>query len=152
MTYAASSNTKQALEMFQRFDTDTKLALLWYGYLDIKDDLTPAPPSSVETMGQTLFDQVQALSKEEQLQAQRDMVEGAASDIGRTYAAFDTSGRMEAWLLLGRGMEEGTIIQVPSDYELPESTNEFMQRISELDFEQRINFMRSAVMDMGKTA
>ncbi|MCU0535889.1 MAG: Orange carotenoid protein [Hydrococcus sp. Prado102] len=152
MTYAASSNTKQALEIFQSFDTDTKLALLWFGYLDIKDELKPAPPNSVEIVGKALFDQIQALSEEAQLQAQRDMVEGAASDVGRTYVALDTSGRMEAWLLLAQGMEEGTIVGMPSDYELPESTNEFTQLISELDFEQRINFMRSAVMDMGKAS
>ncbi len=67
MTYAANSTTQRALELFNGFDPDTQLAMLWYGYLNIKDDLTPAPPTSVETMGNALFDQISVLSAEEQL-------------------------------------------------------------------------------------
>ncbi|MBE9166168.1 Orange carotenoid protein [Pleurocapsales cyanobacterium LEGE 06147] len=145
MTYAASNETRQALDMFQNFDTDTKLALLWYGYLDIKENLTPAPPDSVETVSSALFDKIKELSSEEQLQAQRDTIDGSQSEVGQAYSALDTSGRMNAWLLLARGMENGTIIQVPSDYQLPEETQEFTDAISQLDFEQRINFMRSVV-------
>jgi hypothetical protein len=46
-------------------------------------------------------------------------------------------------------MDKGTIIQVPDDYELPSETKEFVDTIKQLDFEQRINFMRSAVVEMG---
>ncbi|WP_013320195.1 orange carotenoid protein N-terminal domain-containing protein [Gloeothece verrucosa] len=147
-TYTKNPTTEKALELFFTFDTDTQLALLWYGYLDIKDQLDPAPPNSVEVMGKTVFDQVAALPKEEQLQAQRDMITGAG-DIGRTYQALDIGARIEVWLLLGQGMEQGTIIQVPSDYELPDNTNEFVEAIKQVNFEERINFMRSAVMRMG---
>lgn len=146
MTYTANSTTQRALELFKGFDTDTQLALLWYGYLDIKDDLTPAPPTSVETIGNALFEQIRVLSAEEQLQAQRDMITGADNEIGRAYIAFDSSARMETWLLLAQGMEDGTIIQVPDDYQLPEQTKEFTQTISGLEFQERINFMRSAVV------
>jgi hypothetical protein len=146
MTYTANSTTQKALELFNSFDPDTQLALLWFGYLDIKDDLTPAPPTSVETMGNALFDQIRVLSAEEQLQAQRDMITGADTEIGRAYLAFDSSARMESWLLLARGMEDGTIVQVPDDYQLPEQTKEFTQTISGLEFQERINFMRSAVV------
>ncbi|ACK69870.1 Orange carotenoid protein [Gloeothece citriformis PCC 7424] len=149
MTYTKNPTTEKALEQFFSYDTDTKLALLWYGYLDIKDNLQPAPPNSVEVMGKTLYDNVCNLPKEEQLQAQRDMIEGAASDISRLYQALDIGARIEAWLLLAQGMEKGTIIQVPSDYELPENTEEFKDTIKQVDFEERINFMRSAVMRMG---
>lgn len=152
MTYTANETTKQALEIFQGYDADTKLALLWYGYLDIKDNLNPNPPNSVEVVGSAVFHQIQALSPEEQLQAQRDLVDGASTDIGRAYLALDDSARMEVWLLLAQGMENGSVIQVPSDYELPSQTDEFTELITDLDFEERINFMRNAVMAMGKTA
>ena len=46
-------------------------------------------------------------------------------------------------------MEAGEIINVPDDYELPENTNEFVNEIKQLDFEQRINFTRNAVESMG---
>jgi hypothetical protein len=61
MTYTVDQNTQPALDAFQRFDVDTQLALLWYGYLDIKDELQPAPPQSVEVVGQAVFDQTQSL-------------------------------------------------------------------------------------------
>lgn len=146
MTYTANPTTQQALTLFQGYDVDTQLALLWFGYLDIKDELNPAPPDAVETMGNTLYDQVKTLSSpEEQLQAQREMLQGGDSEIARAYNAFDSSGRMESWLLIARGMEKGEIVQVPEDYQLPEQTQEFTEKIKQLDLQERINFMRSAV-------
>jgi hypothetical protein len=149
VAYTANDTTKRALDIFQKFDTDTKLALLWYGYLDIKDQLNPAPPSAVETMGTALYDRVKVLSRDEQLQAQRDMINGAQTEIGKAYIACDSSARMDSWLLLARGMEDGTIVPMPDDYKLPEQTKEFTDLIKQVDFEERINFMRSAVMASG---
>jgi hypothetical protein len=146
MTYTTNPTTERALELFKNFDTDTKLALLWFGYLDIKDSLNPAPPNSVEVAGNTLYNRIRTLSHQEQLQAQRDMIESADNEIGHLYRSLDSSARMESWLLLARGMEEGTIIGMPSDYQLPEQTQEFVRAISGLEFEERINFTRSAVM------
>ncbi|MCY7284148.1 MAG: Orange carotenoid protein [Cyanobacteria bacterium CAN_BIN43] len=147
MTYTVDQNTQPALDAFQRFDVDTQLALLWYGYLDIKDELQPAPPPSVEIVGQAVFHQIQALSPQEQLQAQRDLLQGAGTEIGRAYSALSPNARLEVWLLLSQGMENGTIIQVPSDYELPSETDEFSEMIKKLDLEQRINFMLSVMQE-----
>jgi hypothetical protein len=149
MAYTVDERTKPALERFQRFDVDTQLALLWFGYLDLKDQLKPAPPASVEVPGKAVFDQIQALSKEEQLQAQRDLITGAGNEISRAYTALSPNARLEVWLLLAQGMENGTIIQVPSDYQLPAETNEFTNMVKQLDFEQRVTFMLNAVKAMG---
>jgi hypothetical protein len=46
-------------------------------------------------------------------------------------------------------MEEGVVIQVPSDYKLPENTNDFVNTIKGLEFEQRVDLTRSIVMEMG---
>jgi hypothetical protein len=46
MTFASDDATKQSVEAFQRFDVDTQLGLLWFGYKDIKDQLTPANSTS----------------------------------------------------------------------------------------------------------
>lgn len=149
MTFATNDTTRQSLEQFQRFDVDTQLALLWYGYLDIKDQLNPNPRPSVQDPAQALFDQIQALPQPEQLQAQRDIASGTDTPISRTYSALSSSGKLDVWLLLAQGMEQGTIIQVPGDYSLPAQTEEFTQKITSLDFEDRINFTRSAVIEMG---
>ncbi|MEA5506067.1 orange carotenoid protein N-terminal domain-containing protein [Halotia wernerae UHCC 0503] len=149
MTYTIDETARPALETFQRFDVDTQLALLWFGYLDLKDKLTPAPPQSVEAPGRAVFELIEDLSPQEQLQAQRDIINGAATEISRGYNALSPNAKLEVWLLLAQGMENGTIIQVPSDYQLPAETDKFTAMIKKLEFEQRINFMLNVVQAMG---
>lgn len=149
MTYATDATTRQAIDSFRRFDADTQLALLWYGYLDIKDNLHSGAGPSTEDVGEGVFDQIKALSKQEQLQAQREIITGAGTPISRAYSALSSSGKLFLWLRLAQGMEQGTIIQVPSNYKLPSETDNFVNQIKGLDFEQRVNFMRSAVVAMG---
>lgn len=149
MTFATDENTKKSLETFKGFDVDTQLGILWFGYLDLKDKLNPGNSASAQDAAGAVYDQIKAMSKEEQLQAQRDIASGAASDISHTYSSLSSSGKLDVWLRLSQGMEEGVIIQVPSDYQLPSETNEFVEQVKQLDFEQRINFMRSLVIEMG---
>lgn len=149
MTYATDDTTKKSVEAFQRFDVDTQLGLLWFGYKDIRDKLQPANQTSAQETAEALFNQIQAMSQEEQLQAQRDIAGKANSDVSRAYSSLSSSGKLDVWLRLAQGMDNGTIIQVPSDYELPSETQEFVDSVTKLDFEQRIDFMRSAVVEMG---
>ncbi|MEI1373246.1 orange carotenoid protein N-terminal domain-containing protein [Nostoc sp. UHCC 0926] len=149
MTYTVDETTKPALESFKRFDVDTQLGLLWFGYLDLKEQLKPAPPQSVEVPAKTLFDLFLDLSHEEQLQAQRDIINGAANNISQTYNSLSPNAKLDVWLMLAQGMENGTIIPVPSEYQPPAETDEFVASIKKLEFEQRINFMLTAVQAMG---
>ncbi|WP_346292193.1 orange carotenoid protein N-terminal domain-containing protein [Sphaerothrix gracilis] len=149
MAYVATDAVKQSLDLFQKFDTDTQLALLWYGYLDIKEQLSPAPAHSAEDMGSVAYNRIKTMSKDDQLQAQREIANHADTPISREYGALSSSGKLELWLLLAQGIESGEIIAVPNDYELPSETNEFVEHIKSLDFEQRVNFTRSAVDKMG---
>jgi Orange carotenoid protein, N-terminal len=149
MTFTTDDKTKQSVEQFRRFDVDTQLALLWFGYLDIKDNLIPTNQSSVQETAAAVVDAIQALPKEQQLQAQRDIVACKDTDISRAYKALSSSGKLDVWLRLAQGMEDGNIIQMPSDYELPSETKSFVNSIKGLDFEQRVDFTRSAVFEMG---
>ena len=149
MTFATNDTTRQSLEEFQRFDVDTQLGILWYGYLDIKDQLSPNTQPSVQNTAEALFHQIQALPQQEQLQAQRDIAGRVDTEISRAYSALSSSGKLDVWLLLAQGMEQGSVIQVPDDYELPAETKSFTEKITSLDFEDRINFMRSTVIEMG---
>ena len=149
MTFTSNETTKKAIEVFNGFDADTKLALLWYGYLDLKDKLSPDDANSAQTTANTVFDNIKAMSKEDQLQAQRDIVNKAGNDISRAYGALSSSGKLDTWLKLAIGMEEGSVINVPDDYEIPSETEEFTSMIKELEFEERINFTRSVVGEMG---
>jgi hypothetical protein len=149
MTYTADKTTQDALQAFQQFDVDTQLALLWFGYLDIKDQLQPAPPNSVTEPANAVFDQIKALPQEQQLQAQRDIARRADNPISRAYGAQSANGKLQVWLSLAQGMEDGTIINLPEGYQLPSETDGFVNQVKGLSFEQRINFSLSAVDAMG---
>jgi len=47
------------------------------------------------------------MSKEEQLQAQRDIA-GADTDISHAYKALSSSGKLDVWLRLAQGMTAGS--------------------------------------------
>ncbi|MGF1481699.1 MAG: orange carotenoid protein N-terminal domain-containing protein [Cyanophyceae cyanobacterium] len=149
MTFTTNETTQKAVEMFSGFDTDTKLALLWYGYLDLKEQLSPADAESAEVTANAVFDNIKAMSKEEQLQAQRDIVNRANTDISRAYGSLSSSAQIDMWLKLAQAMEAESVINVPDDYELPDNTNDFVAMMKELEFEERINFTRSVVVNMG---
>lgn len=149
MTYATDTITKQSLEKFQRFDADTQLALLWYGYLDIKDQLQPGEQLNLDSAVTAVYDEFKGKSQKEQLQMQRDIVSCARTPISQTYSSLASSGKLLLWLKLAQGMEQNEIVRLPQDYQLPAETNDFANQIKQLDFEQRINFMRSAVVAMG---
>lgn len=94
MTFATDDLTKKAIESFERFDVDTQLGLLWFGYKDIKDQLTPANATSAQETAEALFHKIEALAPNEQLQAQRDIVSGADTDISRSYTSLSSSGKL----------------------------------------------------------
>lgn len=152
MTYLTLDEVKKPLQQFERFDADTQLALLWYGWLDIKDNLSPHPGHKVEGVAKAIYDKIQPLSEQEQLQAQRDIANRADNEISREYGALSPSAKLDVWLMLAQGMESGEIVNVPDDYELPQNTSEFVENIKQLDFEQRVNFTRNAVTHMGMNA
>ena len=146
MTFTTLDSVQQPLEKFTEFDTDTKLALLWFQYLDLKQNLDNAPPANdVEALSNAVYDRVKVLSPEEQLQAQRDIVEQKDTPISREYGALSPAEALEFWLLLAQGMESGQIVNLPEDYSLPKQTYEFVEIIKKLDFEERIDFTRNVI-------
>jgi hypothetical protein len=149
MTFATNERTQQAVESFRQFDADTQLGVLWYGYCDIKEKLIPANQTSAQETAAAEYDAIKAMDQQQQLQAMRDIASGADNDIGRSYKALSSSGKLDVWLRLAQGMDEGVIIPMPSDYKPPENTKQFVDTIKGLDFESRVDFMRSIVMEMG---
>ncbi len=146
MTYVVDKTVQKAIDTFRQYDVDTQLALLWYGYLDLKDELHPAPGPSVTAPAQAVYDAICDRPQQEQLQAQRDLLVGTNKDISRQYTALAPNGRLEVWLLLAQGMESGDIIGMPQDYKLPSETDNFTNQVKQLNFEQRVSFMMNSVI------
>lgn len=148
-SFATGDKVKKALGHFRSFDVDTQLAVFWYGYLDLKEKLTPANSTASQKTGEAVFNNIVAMSKEEQLKAQRDIAGNANTQISQLYGGLDPSAKLDVWLRLAQAMEDGRVTPFPSDYKLPEKTNEFTQLIKSLEFEERIELSRTIAFDMG---
>lgn len=149
--FATNEKVKKALEDFQNFDVDTQLALFWFGYLDLKKNLTPANSPSSQATAEAVFNHIVALSYEEQLQAQRDIAGHANSEISKLYGGLDPSAKLDVWLRLAQAMEDGRVTPFPQDYKLPENTNQFVQYVKSLEFEESVEFSRQTAYSMGAT-
>jgi hypothetical protein len=153
MTSTTTSSYDQGKEAFKGLSVDDQLGLLWFVYTKIGSSVTPAAPGAAGSeIAQGLFNQVKELSHEEQLQVQRDIVSNADTLISREYGSLSPETKLAFWYFLAQGMENGTIIPVPPDYELPQEGKDLLARIESMDFQQQIDFLRGAVLPMGAEA
>ena len=49
-------------------------------------------------------------------------------------------------------MDEGTIIPVPPDYQLPDAGKALLGKVQGMDFQQQIDYLRGTVLEMGAEA
>lgn len=143
-------NPNQAVELLQNLDVDNQLAVLWSLYLEMKNQLNPGTgDSSGFNVSEALYDQIKAMSDEEQLQVQRDIASGASTEIVKTYRAYSSSGKLYLWLRLAQGMDAGDIVNVPNDFSVSEDAENFLNNLKPMDLEAQTTFMRNAVQSMG---
>lgn len=153
MTSTTISSYDQGKQAFKGLDVDTQLALLWFVYTKIGSSVTPAAPgASGSEIAQGLFNQVKELPHEQQLQVQRDIASNADTLISREYGSLSPETKLAFWYFLAQGMENGTIIPMPPDYELPQEGKDLLAQIESMDFQQQIDFLRGAVLPMGAEA
>ncbi|MCJ8283332.1 MAG: Orange carotenoid protein, partial [Rivularia sp. ALOHA_DT_140] len=96
-----------------------------------------------------LFNQVKELSHEEQLQLQRDLINGADTLHTRQYGGMSDTTKLLFWYRLAQGMDANTIIPMPNDYELSSQSKEIMNKIKPLDFSVQMSLFRDYVAPMG---
>ena len=139
-----------ALNSYNNLTTDEKLALLWYVYTKMGTSITPAAPgAAADEIADGLFNQVKELPFEEQLGVQRNIIEGKDSLISREYGSLSENTKLYFWYRLAQGMEAGTIIPVPDNYEPTGGVTELLSQIELMEFEQQITFLREAVVNAG---
>lgn len=152
MAYAVSDNPRSVVEAFQGLEVDQQLALFWFVYTEMGQSITPAAPAAStasEPIAQGLFDQVKEMSHEEQLQVQRDLINHKNSLISREYGALSDTTKLLFWYLLAVGMEQQTIVPMPSDYQLSGQAQTILDQIKQTEFEQQITIFRDIVSPMG---
>ncbi len=143
-------NPDQALQSFRSLNVDDQLALLWFVYTKMGGSITPAAPGRAGIdIAETLFNQVKAMSHDEQLQVQRDLLSGADTQISREYGSLSDNTKLLFWYRLAQGMESSIIVPMPPNYELKGEAKDLLAALEGMEFEQQITFLRSAVEPTG---
>ena len=149
-TGTSEQNVGRALSSYGNLSTDEKLAFLWYVYTKMGTSVTPAAPgAAADEIVEGLYNQVKDLSHEEQLDIQRKIIESQDSMISREYGSFSENSKLYFWYRLAQGMETGTIVPMPDNYQASGSTTELLSQIEAMEFDQQITFLRDAVVGAG---
>ncbi|MBD1934103.1 MULTISPECIES: orange carotenoid protein N-terminal domain-containing protein [Cyanophyceae] len=153
MTFTTTGSYDKGKEALKGLNVDDQLGLLWFVYTKMGKSITPAAPgASGSDIAEGLFNQVKELSHEEQLQVQRDIATNANTQISRQYGSLSPETKLAFWYFLAQGMDNGTIIPMPPNYELPQEGKDLLAQIEGMDFQQQIDFLRGAVLPMGAEA
>lgn len=143
-------NLKEALKTFSDLSVDDKLALLWFVYTKMGDSITPAAPGAAgDDIAEGLYNQVKELSHQEQLEVQRNLFSGTDTLISREYGSLSDNTKLLFWYRLAQGMEDGTIVPMPENYELNSSAQQLLSQIEAMEFQQQITFLRESVSAAG---
>jgi Orange carotenoid protein, N-terminal len=137
---------------FKNLSTDQQLAFLWFVYQEVGKSVTPAAPgasTASPAIAEGLFEQVLEMSHEEQLQVQRDLVEGKNTLIGREYGALSDTTKLLFWYLLAQGMDRTEIVPMPEDYTLEAQGSQCLQQLQQLEQSEQITALRELVAEMG---
>jgi hypothetical protein len=152
MTYTASEMSDKILSSFQQLDVDEQLALFYFIYKEMGGSITPAAPgasTASPAVAEGIFGQIKELSQQEQLQLQRDLIARKDTTITREYGALSDTTKLLVWYLLAQGMDEGTIISMPSEYQLSDAAEEVFGQVRALEFSQQMTLFRDFVSPMG---
>jgi hypothetical protein len=152
VTFTTTESNPSLVKAFQSLDVDQQLALFWFIYTEMGDSITPAAPGASTVspeIAESLFEQVKAMSHDEQLQVQRDLVARKNSLISREYGAFSDTTKLLFWYRLAQGMESMTIVPMPPGYELSSEASRVFDDIKKLDFSQQMTVFRDIVAPMG---
>lgn len=151
MTYAIASNQEQAVTTFQSFSVDDRLALMWHMYNHFGGAISQR--NDRDTGGYDalapLIPEIREMRPGEQLDVMRSLVEGKDTAISRSYGKFGSSEQMAFWYRLAHGIDDQSIIQVPSEYELPADAQAFLTEFKAIEFELKVVLFRNIVSKMG---
>lgn len=147
------TSVEPATKSFERLSVDDRLALLWFIYTEMGGAITPAAPGAAASeIVEGLFNQVKELSYDEQLQVMRDLASRTNGTISREYGSLSPDSKLAFWYRLAQGMDDKTIVPMPSDYKMASAAEQLFTTIKGMDFQQQITLLRSSVLNMGTEA
>jgi hypothetical protein len=154
MTFTQTNDPsiREHVQAWQALDADDQLALFWFIYKEMGSSITPAAPAASTVspeIAEGLFNQVKELSHEEQLQLQRDLINGVDNLLTREYGSLGETTKLLFWYRLAQGMDNATIIPIPASYKLSSEPQELLNKVKQLGFEQQITLFRDYVAPFG---
>jgi hypothetical protein len=154
MTFTQTNdpNIREHVQAFQTLPVDEQLALFWFIYKEMGNSVTPAAPGAStvsDNVAEGLFNQIKALAHDEQLQFQRDLINKVDNQYSRMYGSMSDTTKLLFWYRLAQGMENATIVPMPSDYKLSSQSQDLLNKIKQVEFEQQMNIFRDYVSPMG---
>jgi hypothetical protein len=157
MTYTQTNDPaiRESVQSWQNLDVDQQLALFWFIYEEVGNSITPAAPNASTVspeIAEGLFNQVKELTHEQQLQVQRDLINKVDTQNSREYGSLSDTTKLLFWYRLAQGMENSTIIPMPSDYQLSSEAKTLFDKIKALAFDKQLNLFRDYVSPMGAEA
>lgn len=146
-----TNDTDKAIELFRGLSVDDQLAWLWYAYKQMGNSLTTAAPGAASSeISGGLVKQVEALPQNEQLEAMRAIARcDQDSRISREYGALSANTKLAFWYELAVGMDNGSIIPMPPQYDMAEAGRNLLATVETMDFESQITILRNAAVGMG---
>ena len=142
------SVAEEKISQLSSLKDDDKLAVLWYLYKDIiKDKVTPEPEREGEELGKTnsLIENIKGMSKDDQLQVQKDILTGSDREEFNTYKSYTSNQRLFFWYQLAAEMEKGSVVEFPNDYQLSSEGKDLLKSLETIGFNQQLTFIRDAV-------
>lgn len=150
-SHAISKDTQNTVKKINGLGTDEKLALLYFIYEKMGDSITPAAPAAAEPeLAPVLLDDFYNLSKDEQLNIMRAIVNRDDTPYSHAYGALTANNQLLVWYAWAVGMGD-KIVDIPEGYEATEAVNGVLGDIEAFDFEQQISVLRDVANNMGYT-
>ncbi|NJM70399.1 MAG: orange carotenoid protein [Scytonema sp. RU_4_4] len=146
---ALSNETQEVVKAFNRLDTDSKLAWLYFVYEKMGNSITPAAPSAAEPeLAPVLLSDYYKLSEDEQLTIMRQIVNREDSEYSRAYGAIKENNQLFVWFAWAQTMGD-QVVGMPKNYKATDAVNNVLSQIEGLDFEGQMSVLRTIVGDMG---
>lgn len=144
-----SESTRSAFEAYAKLGTDEKLALLYFIYEAMGEEITPAAPTAADpSLAPTLLGDFYELSQDRQLEVMREIVNCQDTEYSRAYGGLTANNQLLVWFAWAQAMGE-TVVDLPDGYEASQPVSRLLDQLEQLEFQEQISVLREMATQMG---
>lgn len=144
-----SQQTQDLFNSYEKLSVDEKLALLYFIYEAMGEEITPAAPTAADpNLAPVLLGDFYSLSEDEQLAVMRQIAGGEDTEYSRLYGGLGANNQLLVWFAWAQGMGD-TVVDMPADYEASQAVNSLLEQLEDLEFQDQISTLREIATHMG---